>query len=147
MIPIRHLFITLATVAIVALIIARPARAEKYQWTTFAGNTGGFGATNGPVSGAHFTYPSSIASDAADNLYIADSGTSIIRKITPGGIVSTLAGTALQQGSTDGPGSIALFNRCSGVAVDGSVLGISKTVVTPPAKAAVVPLARSSLYS
>jgi sugar lactone lactonase YvrE len=106
--------------AMVALIAAQSARAETYQWTTIAGNTGGFGATDGPVAMAHFAFPAGIASDAAGNLYIADGSSSTIRKITPGGIVSTLAGIAYAEGSANGAGNIARFNRCSGVAVDGS---------------------------
>jgi hypothetical protein len=48
--------------------------------------------------------------DAAGNLYVTDSGSYTIRKITPAGVVTTLAGTAGVTGSTDGPGASALFN-------------------------------------
>ena len=58
--------------------------------------------------------------DGSGNLYVADTLTSTIRKITPGGVVSTLAGSAGQRGSTDGNGSVALFYQPDGVAVDGS---------------------------
>jgi hypothetical protein len=114
----------LHTTGLIALTIAvistvRPAHGEAYQWETFAGNTGGRGASDGPVATAHFGYSTWLASDGAGNLYVADSGTGIIRRITPDGMVSTLAGTADLTGSTDGTGSAALFNGCSGVAATG----------------------------
>ena len=109
----------LITLTIAALATVQPVRGETWQWETFAGNTGGRGASDGPVATAHFGYSAGLASDAAGNLYVADSGTSLIRKITPDGIVSTLAGTADETGSTDGAGSVALFNGCRGVAAGG----------------------------
>ena len=65
-----------------------------------------------------FQYPASIARDASGNLYVADTFTNTIRKITPAGVVSTLAGTAGQAGSQDGTGAAARFNHPDGVAVD-----------------------------
>ena len=49
---------------------------------------------------------------------MADGNSHTIRKIAPGGIVTTLAGSAGSSGSTDGTGSAARFNRPQGVAVD-----------------------------
>ena len=118
MMPFRLSATVPAAIVIAAFSMPRPVRGETYQWTTFAGNTGGRGATDGAVATAHYGYSSGLASDVAGNLYVADEGTSIIRMITPGGVVSTLAGTADYTGSTDGAGSVALFNGCRGVAVD-----------------------------
>ncbi len=86
--------------------------------STFAG-TGISGAVNGPGSTATFNSPYQIAFDASGNMYVADGGNMIIRKITLAGIVSTLAGTGTQ-GSTDGTTLTATFDTPYGVAVDGA---------------------------
>ncbi len=64
-----------------------------------------------------FYSPSGIAVDASGNLYVADYGNNLIRKITPAGIVSTLAGTGFE-GSVNAAGNLASFNGPSGIAVD-----------------------------
>jgi hypothetical protein len=86
--------------------------------TTIAGTAGSYGSTDGPGVIAQFDAIRGVAVDGAGNIYVADYGYDTIRKITPGGIVSTLAGTPNVQGSTDGTGSAALFSHPSGVAVD-----------------------------
>ena len=58
-----------------------------------------------------------MAVDSGGNVYVAD-GSSTIHKITPGGIVDTLVGSAGQVGSNDGTGSAARFNQPQGLAVD-----------------------------
>ena len=88
--------------------------------TTLAGSAGQRGSTDGTGSVARFSVPYGVAADGSGNLYVADSGNSTIRKITPAGVVSTLAGSAGQTGSTDATGSAARFNWPSSVAVDGS---------------------------
>jgi sugar lactone lactonase YvrE len=86
--------------------------------TTLAGNSGQAGSTDGTGSGALFLYPFAVAVDSAGNVYVADSGNQNIRRITPGGTVTTLAGTAGVEGSTDGTANGALFNQPQGIAVD-----------------------------
>jgi sugar lactone lactonase YvrE len=86
--------------------------------STFAGTAGSGGAVDGAGGTARFSYPSGIAVDPAGNLYVADSGNNLIRKITPAGIVSTLAGAAGIAGSADGVGAAARFRGPSGLAVD-----------------------------
>jgi streptogramin lyase len=93
---------------------------ESYLFTTFAGTAGVIGSTNGTGSAAAFSSPSGIAVDAADNLFIADTGNHTIRKITPSGVVSTFAGLAGVSGSADGTGSVARFNSPIGLALDGA---------------------------
>ncbi len=61
-----------------------------------------------------------MAVDSAGNVYVADAIDSRIQKVTPAGVVTTLAGTAGAPGSADGTGSAASFNWPSGVAVDGA---------------------------
>ncbi len=87
--------------------------------TTLAGKAGSVGGANGTGSAARFHDPSGVAVDGSGNLYVADSGIYTIRKITPGGVVTTLAGMPGSYGSADGTGSAARFNYPSGVAVDG----------------------------
>jgi sugar lactone lactonase YvrE len=79
--------------------------------------TGQPGANNGPDSLATFYYPNSVAVDAADNVYVADGVNNLIRKITPAGMVTTLAGSGLA-GSIDSTGTAASFNGPGGLAVD-----------------------------
>ncbi len=52
-------------------------------------------------------------------MYVADQNNYLIRKITSGGVVTTLAGTG-SSGSANGTGTAASFNYPTGVAVDGS---------------------------
>lgn len=88
--------------------------------STLAGQAGLVGLADGPASSARFNTPSGIANDFAGNLYIADTANHVIRKLTPGGTVSTFAGLAGFNGSADGNGSAARFNSPQGVAVDGA---------------------------
>ncbi|HYM61190.1 MAG TPA: hypothetical protein VEZ11_09885 [Thermoanaerobaculia bacterium] len=86
--------------------------------TLFAG--GGFGgALDGQGSKAKFLYPADVAVDGAGNVYVADGGNDTIRKITPDGTVTTLAGTAGSEGNVDGTGRVARFRSPQGVAVEG----------------------------
>ena len=86
--------------------------------TTFAGQMGNGGHADGPAASAKFKFPTGLAVDSAGNVYVADIGNHVVRKITPDGIVSTLAGVPGEFGNNDGPGNIARFNQVHGVGVD-----------------------------
>ncbi len=88
--------------------------------STLAGHVGRSGSTNGTGTGARFNAPLGVAVDSSGNVYVADAGNDVIRKITSGGTVLTFAGTAGQSGSTDGTGANARFYLPTDVAVDGS---------------------------
>lgn len=79
--------------------------------TTLAGSANVFGSSDGQGSAARFRAPQGIATDAAGNIYVADTSNHTIRKVSPDGTVTTLAGTAGQSGSTDGTGNAARFNQ------------------------------------
>jgi sugar lactone lactonase YvrE len=88
--------------------------------STLAGMPGVLGSANGAGRSARFNGLNDVAVDGSGFLYVADFGNHTIRKITPAGIVSTLAGLAGVPGSTDGPGGAARFNGPTGVALDSS---------------------------
>jgi streptogramin lyase len=86
--------------------------------TVLAGEPGVIGSSDGTGSAAHFNRPQGIAIDSAGNLYVADTNNHTIRKVTPGGDVTTLAGYAGVSGNANGTGADARFKRPAGVAVD-----------------------------
>jgi hypothetical protein len=86
--------------------------------TTLAGAAGLTGSSDGAGSAARFYDPAGAAVDSAGNVYVADYANEEIRKITPFGVVSTLAGSPASFGSSDGTGSAARFDYPLGVAVD-----------------------------
>jgi sugar lactone lactonase YvrE len=92
--------------------------AQPLTFTTFAGPSGGAGSADGTGNAARFGDPDGVATDSGGNVYVADSENNTIRKITPAGVVTTLAGSAGLSGSADGIGSAARFDGPWGVATD-----------------------------
>lgn len=88
--------------------------------TTLTGTLGSSdsGTADGSLAQARFGYLRAIAIDASGNLYLTDSLNHNVRKITPAGIVTTLAGTPGVAGDADGQGSAASFNGPRGIALD-----------------------------
>jgi PKD repeat protein/sugar lactone lactonase YvrE len=92
--------------------------AQSFRITHFAGSTGGGGYLDGPGSRARFNTPYGAAADSAGNVYVGDASNSVIRKITPDGNVTTLAGLPGPGGFADGMGSAARFSLPQGIATD-----------------------------
>ena len=98
----------------------------QYAFTNFAGVPGGFGNVDGTGSAVRFGFYQSqqqffttgVALDSAGSVYVTDTDNETIRKITPAGEVTTLAGTPKQIGGADGIGSATQFSLPRGVAVD-----------------------------
>jgi streptogramin lyase len=88
--------------------------------TTLAGSPGNSGSADGTGAAAQFYFPFGVAVDSGGNVFVADSSNNTIRKITPGGVVTTVAGTPLVVGISNGTGAAASFNAPVGIAVDGN---------------------------
>jgi len=91
--------------------------------TTVAGTgTGGWAGDGASATSAELNFPEGIAVDSAGNLYIADTGNHVIRKVDTTGNITTIAGTAGQSGALgdNGPATSAQLSRPAGVALDSS---------------------------
>ncbi|NQX37613.1 NHL repeat-containing protein [Pedobacter steynii] len=86
--------------------------------TTIAG-AGNPGFKDGTSRNTSFNYPQKVVTDAAGNIYVADQKNNRIRKITPEGVVTTIAGDG-NQGNTNGQGTAAQFKQPIGITIDGS---------------------------
>ena len=90
-----------------------------YNAGASGGYTGGYSGDGGPATAAELYWPSSIAIDATHNIYFTDAGNNCIRKITPAGIISTIAGTDTAGYSGDGgPASAARLFYPQGLTLD-----------------------------
>jgi sugar lactone lactonase YvrE len=88
--------------------------------TTFAGTGGcGFSGDGGPATSAELCSPYGIAFDALGNLYVSDYNATRIRKITPTGTITTIAGTGVEIDSGDGgPAISASIRYAKSLAID-----------------------------
>ena len=94
---------------------------------TLAGDANN-GYLNGPGAIARFGFCAGVATDGAGNVYVADNGSNAIRRITPSGLVSTVAGSPVPEAAlTNGTGNVALFQYPRGLAVtpDGSTIYVA----------------------
>ena len=101
-----------------------------------AGFLGGDGYADGVGSMARFGLAASLARDAAGNLYVAEGDTQVIRKISPDGVVSTLAGLAKPDNNTqyeavDGTGAAARFRFLREITMgrDGNLYALDVAVI------------------
>jgi len=85
--------------------------------STFVGHSEA-GWDDGPGNTATIYEPDALLSDAAGNIYFSDQASHLIRKITPEGFVTTIAGTPHSPGFADGAGSAAMFNNPRALAMD-----------------------------
>jgi len=95
---------------------ASVATANAGVVTTLAGSTT-FGSANGTGTAASFKLPTDIVVNSNGNLFVADSGNYLIRKITSAGVVTTFAGSTIA-GHADGIGTAATFYGVSGLDFD-----------------------------
>ena len=84
--------------------------------TTLAGSTSGF--ANGSGIAAKFNFPRGIDLDSNGNIYVADSGNHCVRKVTPEGVVTRVAGFVNFPGRVDGTGNVVRLNSPHGIAID-----------------------------
>lgn len=91
----------------------------NHEVTTLSG-TGSYGVEDGPATQARFAHPTGIVVDSLGNIIVCDHRGHTIRKITPGGYVTTLAGAPFETGDTDGLGAAARFHRPYGLTIDGT---------------------------
>jgi sugar lactone lactonase YvrE len=131
--------------------------------TTIAGtpNQTGYGGDGGPATSALLSEPAGVSVDSAGNLYIADTGNGVIRRVTPGGVITTMAGGGRNPGSDSlgdgGPAPLAILSSPGGVTAEGNgnilvadtgdnvIRSFSATVPAQVLVASVLPGARSVL--
>ena len=118
--PILSVILLIVVVSLLPLAMMAQTNYENYTFVTFAGPQESPGWYDGSNSAAGFFNPFGAAVDSAGNVYVADTSNHTIRKITPAGMVSTLAGSQSQHGTNDGVGVAARFYYPAGVAVDTS---------------------------
>jgi uncharacterized protein (TIGR03437 family) len=95
---------------------------QTFNLNVVAGNsTAGYSGDGGPATKAQLNGPTAIAVDTAGNVYIADAANYRVRRVSPTGIITTVAGNGTQGYSGDnGPATKAQLNGLAGIAVDGN---------------------------
>jgi streptogramin lyase len=89
-------------------------------FSTFAGNgSSGLEGDGGPAISAELNYPDYLVFDAQGNMFVTDPGSYVVRKVTPQGIISIVAGTGVSGYSGDGgPATSAKLAQPEGIAID-----------------------------
>lgn len=100
-----------------AIVTSVAVRCLPWQVSTFAGS-GNHGYQDLRGASAEFAFPEGIAVDGHGNVYVGDTANHVVRRMTPAGMVSTLAGVAGAAGAQDGVCAQASFASPAGLAVD-----------------------------
>jgi alpha-tubulin suppressor-like RCC1 family protein/sugar lactone lactonase YvrE len=109
--------ITIAVTILLAIVPFKPAMAQPGYISTIAGG----GNSIGTALRAELNDPRDVVMDSLGNFYISDTGNNIIRKVTPGGAISTVAGTGVSGFCGDGGSAVnACLNGPRGVTIDSS---------------------------
>lgn len=103
---------------LLVLLSALPLLAQPLVIRTLSGSQTGGGFADASGSSARFSVPRAVAADAAGNLWVADTGNHVVRKVTAAGDVITVAGAPGVAGFADGVGAAARFRFPAGIAVD-----------------------------
>jgi len=100
-----------------------------YNFTNLAGSPGFIGTTDATGWGARFDNPSGVAVDSSGNVYVSSPNTHTIRKVTSGGVVTTVAGLNYTPAYLDATGTAARFNSPRGLALNtaGTMLYVADT--------------------
>ncbi|HTZ19732.1 MAG TPA: immunoglobulin domain-containing protein [Opitutaceae bacterium] len=119
-------------VGLLAIGFCTSASAQTFGISTLAGQPNSPSFLDGTGGGARFNNPAGVAVDGSGNVYVADTNNHVIRKVTPAGVVTTVAGQAGTPGSangTGGTGGTAQFRFPYGVAVNstGTTLYVADT--------------------
>jgi len=119
--PLSYIYFSLIVLAIHASYAQPVNYTTPYVITTLAGQfANGNGFQDGTALNATFYKPYGIAVDTSGNCYVADSNNYCVRKISPNGTTTTIAGTPGAAGNVNGPGSVAQFGKLAGIAIDSS---------------------------
>jgi len=101
--------------------MASAALASGNVITRYAGKSEVLGPPlAGPALESELNYPEGVAVDSRGNVYIADTENNLVEKVTPGGILSIIAGTGTFGAPTPGPATSSRLAQPFGVAVDSS---------------------------
>jgi len=117
----RFIIVVILLLSFSKLSFGQAIYSTPYTVTTLAGQVvNGSGWVDGNAQNATFNSPYGVAVDSSGNLYVADGGNNVIRKITANGTTSTIAGLHGTAGNVNGTGSSALFGEIDGIAIDNS---------------------------
>jgi sugar lactone lactonase YvrE len=108
----RHILVW-AVFGTITVTLSAQVAPGTYSFTTLAGRAGSTGSADGTGNTARFLTPWGVTVDAAGNIYVVEAGNHTVRRVTPAGAVTTLAGQAGVPGSADGTGTAAQFGVVS----------------------------------
>lgn len=114
--------------------------------TTFAGLAGNPGSSDGSGSAARFNLPTGLAVNASGDVFVTDRGNATVRRITPAGTVTTLAGSAGEHAYVDGQGPAARFITPQGIVAD-SLGNLFVTDANAPAIRKITPAGMVSTFA